>query len=91
MSDTVNRDLVAVADEPSADLVVSMDARIAMLPAFYLHDAIRAGKVTVLFPRVATPRIWIHAVYPRQRHLSTKVRVFIDHIRAALCAAPWAQ
>jgi hypothetical protein len=31
MSVTVNRDLVAVADEPSADLVVSMDDRIAML------------------------------------------------------------
>lgn len=31
MSVTVNRDLVAVADEPAADLVVSMDNRIAML------------------------------------------------------------
>lgn len=31
MSVTVNRDLVAVADEPSADLIVSMDDRIAML------------------------------------------------------------
>lgn len=33
MSVSVNRDLVAVADEPSADLVVSMDDRIAMLDA----------------------------------------------------------
>lgn len=66
------------------------DAGIAMLPAFYVDEAIRDGKLRVLFPRVAVPRIWIHAVYPRQRHLSTKVRVFVDHVRTALAVAPWA-
>ena len=66
------------------------DAGLAMLPAFYLDDAIRDGRLKVVLPRVATPRIWIHAVYPRQRHLSTKVRVFIDHVRAGLAVAPWA-
>lgn len=66
------------------------DAGIAMLPAFYLDDAIREGRLTVLFPRVEVPRIWIHAVYPRQRHLSAKIRVFVDHVRTALAVAPWA-
>lgn len=65
------------------------DAGIAMLPAFYVDDAIRDGKLRVLMPRVAVPRIWIHAVYPRQRHLSTKIRVFIDHVRAGLTVSPW--
>jgi DNA-binding transcriptional LysR family regulator len=66
------------------------DAGLAMLPSFYLDAAIREGRLRVVLPRVATQRIWIHAVYPRQRHLSTKVRVFIDHIRAGLAVAPWA-
>jgi len=67
------------------------DAGLAMLPSFYLDDAIRDGRLQVVLPRVATPRIYIHAVYPRQRHLSRRVRVFIEHVRAGLSVAPWAQ
>ena len=66
------------------------DAGLAMLPSFYVDDAIRDGRLRVVLPRVATPRSWIHAVYPRQRHLSTKVRVFIDHVKTGFSVAPWA-
>ncbi len=66
------------------------DAGLAMLPMFYLDDAISAGKLEIVLPRAHSPRVWIHAVYPRQRHLSTKVRVFIEHVRSGLSLAPWA-
>lgn len=87
---------VAVAGRLRADNSIALrdaclaDAGIVMLPAFYLDEAIRDGRLRVLFPRAAVPKTWIHGVYPRQRHLSTKVRVFVDHVRSALAAAPWA-
>ncbi|MDH3231375.1 MAG: LysR substrate-binding domain-containing protein [Alphaproteobacteria bacterium] len=31
----------------------------------------------------------IYAVYPHNRHLSAKVRAFIDHLVDALEPAPW--
>jgi DNA-binding transcriptional LysR family regulator len=69
---------------------VLADAGIAMMPAFYVDELVRAGTLKLLLESVRAPRVWVHAVYPRQRHLSTKIRVFVEHVRAALRAQPWA-
>lgn len=63
---------------------------ITMIPMFYVHELVRTNQLRVLLPRVARPPVWIHAVYPRQRHLSTKIRVFVEYLRTHLAAAPWA-
>jgi DNA-binding transcriptional LysR family regulator len=63
---------------------------IAMIPMFYVHELVRTNQLRVVLPRVARPPVWIHAVYPRQRHLSTKIRVFVEYLRTHLAAAPWA-
>ena len=65
-------------------------AGIAMLPAFYVEELVRARRVRVLLGDYSAPRVWVHAVYPRQRYLSTKIRVFIEHVRAHLGRQPWA-
>jgi DNA-binding transcriptional LysR family regulator len=64
-------------------------AGIAMLPRFYVQDVLDAERVRNLFPDMSAPTIHIHAVYSRQRHLASKIRVFIDHVRAHLARQAW--
>ena len=61
---------------------------IAQLPAFMVAPDVRAGQlVSVLEGRVAPGRP-IYAVYPHRRHLSPKVRVFIDFLVEKLTPVP---
>lgn len=69
---------------------VLADAGIALLPAFYVADLVRARRLRVVLADHAVAPVWIHAVYPRQRHLSTKIRVFVEHLRAHLARQSWA-
>jgi len=52
---------------------------IAMLPTFIVGDAIRSGALEVILPAYKPAQINIYAVYASRRHLSAKVRVFIDY------------
>jgi DNA-binding transcriptional LysR family regulator len=61
---------------------------IALLPLFIVADHLRDGRlVTVLRDHTPTGA-GVFAVYPATRHLSAKVRVFIDHLAAAFGEAP---
>ncbi len=51
---------------------------IALLPTFIVGDAIRAGNLDVILPAYQPPEINIYAVYASRKHLSAKVRAFID-------------
>ena len=51
---------------------------IALLPTFILGDAIQQGKLQVLLSDFEPPEITLFALYPRRRHLSAKVRLFVD-------------
>ena len=51
---------------------------IALLPTFIAGDAIRAGALDIVLPEYRPPRIDIYAVYASRKHLSAKVRAFID-------------
>jgi DNA-binding transcriptional LysR family regulator len=51
---------------------------IAYLPAFLIDEDINAGRLVRILPEYETQPIPIYAVYPSRRHLSAKVRVFID-------------
>ncbi len=66
-------------------------AGIAMMPRFYVDELIRTKQVTQVLATAPSSPIWIHAVYPRQRHLSTKIRLFIEGVRAHLARQPWAR
>jgi DNA-binding transcriptional LysR family regulator len=51
---------------------------ICRLPEFVMKQEMKAGKLEVLFTDYLAPDINVYAVYPSRKHLSPKVRCFID-------------
>ena len=49
-------------------------------PDFLVADALADGRLVRVLPGFEAPRGDIWAVYPSHRHLSLKVRLFIDHV-----------
>lgn len=64
---------------------------IAMLPTSRCIDDLRTKRLHRVLPEWQAPTTPIHVVYPSTRHLSPKVRVFIDHLRARMTPPPWEQ
>jgi len=58
-------------------------------PVFMACDDLRAGRLEPVLRDYEAPRRGIYAVYPHNRHLSTKVRAFVDYLVEALDPAPW--
>ena len=54
------------------------DAGIALRPVWDVWQDLKVGSLQVLLPEHTHPSFKIQAVYPSRRHLSQKVRVFID-------------
>ena len=59
---------------------------IAYGPSFVFDARIAAGDLIVLLPDHQTSELAIHAVYPTHRHVSLKLRSFVDHLAASLSA-----
>jgi DNA-binding transcriptional LysR family regulator len=53
---------------------------IALLPTFIAGSELLASKLKVVLPSYRAPELSVCALYPPTRHLSTKVRVFIDYL-----------
>jgi DNA-binding transcriptional LysR family regulator len=53
---------------------------IALLPTFIAGADIQQGRLTTVLTSYKAPEISIYAIYPETRHLSPKVRVFIDFL-----------
>ena len=51
---------------------------ITRLPGFYLTEAWDHPELEILFEEFVEPEIHVYAVYPSRKHLSAKVRTFID-------------
>lgn len=64
------------------------DAGLLLLPSCYVHDALRDN----LWVRVMGEYVWskltAYAVYPPTRHLSSRVRAFIDSMVERLAGEP---
>ncbi|NJN40788.1 MAG: hypothetical protein HC807_08265, partial [Gammaproteobacteria bacterium] len=72
----------------------SQGAGIAFEPDFVVADDVRAGRLVALLPDYPAKPSPIYAVYPTRKHLSAKVRLFVEylaerfaHARAATPAA----
>ena len=65
-------------------------AGVAISPTFILGDAIREGLLVPSSPIQAAQRrgAGVYALYPHNRHLSAKVRAFVDHLAAAFQPLP---
>lgn len=67
----------------SGDLNASLAAEgagIAFEPDFIVEADLRAGRLVALLPGYAAPPSPIYAVFPTRKHLSAKVRLFVDYL-----------
>jgi DNA-binding transcriptional LysR family regulator len=66
---------------PEPDVLETMllaGAGIGRVPDFHAGDAIKDGRLVRILPEFQGRMLDAHALYPSQRSLSAKVRVFID-------------
>lgn len=63
-------------------------AGIIMSPSFISGPAIQDGRLRRLLPEWELPELAIHAVYASGRHLSPKVRAFVDHMARHFAGTP---
>ncbi|QUJ69695.1 LysR family transcriptional regulator (plasmid) [Photobacterium sp. GJ3] len=61
---------------------------ICRLPSFYMDEAFANDELEVLFPDWPCPAVNIYALYPSRKHLSPKVRRFIDLLAVRLSVVP---
>jgi DNA-binding transcriptional LysR family regulator len=59
-------------------------AGILFQPHFIVDDDLAAGRLVQLLPAWQSAELGVYAVYPSRKHLSAKVRTFVDFLAAAL-------
>jgi DNA-binding transcriptional LysR family regulator len=59
-------------------------AGIVMQPEFIVGDDLAAGRLVRILPAWQSGELGVHAVYPSRKHLSAKVRTFVDFMAARL-------
>lgn len=59
------------------------------VPDFFVYDDLHRGTLRCVLDDWTRGRMPISALYPPSRHPSAKVRLFIDHLDAALGKRPW--
>lgn len=57
-------------------------------PDFIVADHLASGRLQRILPEHEAPATAIYAVFPSRRHLSAKVRAFVDALAAAFAPAP---
>lgn len=71
---------IALDDENSYVTAAESGLGVAQIPAFVLKEAMERGSLELVlgdwFPEPAP----LHVVYPENRHLSSKIRVFVDWV-----------
>ena len=75
---------IALDDENSYVAAAEAGLGIAQIPAFVLKEAMERGSLELVlgdwFPEPSP----LHVVYPQNRHLSSKIRVFVDWVAELL-------
>jgi len=77
----VNPRLIVNSARAGRDLVLANHG-IGYLPSFAIADDISQGRMQCLLPDLASEPIGIYAVYQHRKHLSAKIRLFIDEMIA---------
>lgn len=62
---------------------------IAMLPVFRIAGDLKAQRLVRILPAWCSPSMPLWAVYPSARHLSPKVKAFVEHVREHMTPPPW--
>jgi DNA-binding transcriptional LysR family regulator len=62
---------------------------IALIAASRCVDELRARRLERVLPEWNAPSTPVHVVYPSTRHLSPKVKTFVDHLHDRMTPPPW--
>ncbi len=62
---------------------------LVLLPEFLVVDHVRSGQLEALLPMWTGQQLGVWAIYPHSRHLSAKVRLFIDFLVDRFSPPPW--
>jgi DNA-binding transcriptional LysR family regulator len=65
------------------------DEGMLLLPTFYVHQALQAGRLVRVLDNHVWPELSAYAVYPPTRHLSSRVRALIDFLADRLAGEPY--
>jgi DNA-binding transcriptional LysR family regulator len=76
-----NGDFIVAAARAGHGVIIS--------PTFIAGDAIASGELVPILTGVSWPRSSCYAVYPPTRHLTRRVRVFIDFIAQRFAGVPY--
>ncbi|MGA3156395.1 MAG: LysR family transcriptional regulator [Steroidobacteraceae bacterium] len=71
---------LALDDQNSYLAAVEAGLGIAQIPAFVLKEAMERGTLALVLADWVPEPVPLHVVYPENRHLSGKIRVFVDWI-----------
>jgi len=80
---------LTVTDIDVVYAVATAGLGIAVLPAFRCVEDLRARRLTRVLADWNVPSTLLHVVYPSTRHISPKVKSFIDHLHARMTPPPW--
>jgi len=53
---------------------------VACLPTYLVGEALRSGRLVTVLDNYVAPPLTLRALYPHNRHLSAKVRAFVDFL-----------
>ena len=74
-----------ISNSPEMELALCVAGQgITRLPAFNLDDELDTGKLVELFPELPNIDIGVYLIYPSRKHMSSKVRHFIDFVMQEL-------
>lgn len=79
-------DSIGFDDENAYLAAVEAGLGLAQIPAFVGKDGVNRGRLDIVLEHWNAEPLPIHVVYPQRRHLSAKVRAFVDWIVAFLGA-----
>jgi DNA-binding transcriptional LysR family regulator len=78
-----------VSDMDVLSAVAASGLGIALLPAFRCVEELRARRLERVLPAWNAPSTPVHVVYPSTRHVSPKVKTFVDHLQERMTPPPW--
>lgn len=62
---------------------------VALIPSFYVGDELRKRKLRAFLDDHTRTPLYVYATYHRSRHLSPKVRLFVEFLRERFAKAAW--
>src|SRR6185503_19681893 len=78
-----------VSDFDVLHAAASAGVGIALLPAYRCIEDLRVHRLERVLRDWNAPATPVHAVYPTARHLSAKVKSFVEHLQKRMTPPPW--